>query len=55
VLKHPVERRVDFVLGNFPRDQRTLSQVRRKQGLPDAAYRSGTQHRGDSRHDDVDS
>jgi hypothetical protein len=54
VLKHPIEGGVDFVLGNFPRHQGALRQVRRKQSLPDTPYRSGVQHRGNPRHDNID-
>jgi hypothetical protein len=53
-LEHPVERGVDLLFGNFPRDQGAFSQVGRKQSLPDAPDRPRAQHRGDARHHNLD-
>ena len=53
-LEHPVERGVDLFFRNLPCHQRALSQVGRKQSLPDAPDRSRAQHRGDARHHNVD-
>jgi len=54
VLKHPVERVINFFFWNFPGYKRALSQICRKQSLPDAPDRSCTQHRGDARHHILD-
>src|SRR6266567_4021340 len=53
-LEHPVERGVDLLFWNLPSHQGALSQVGRKQSLPDAPDRSRAQHRGDARHHNVD-
>src|SRR5215475_14459827 len=52
--KHPVERGVDLIFGNFPSDQGALGQISRKQSLPNAPDRSRAQHRGDARHHNLD-
>ena len=53
-LKHPIERGVDFMLRNLPRHQCAFSQIRCEQSLTDAPDCSGAQHRGNSRHNDID-
>ena len=53
-LKHPIERAVDFVFGNFPGDQGAIGQVSREQRLPNTANRSGAEHRSDPRHDNIE-
>ena len=55
LAKHPVEGGVDLVLGNFPRHQSTLGQVRCKQGLSYAPDRARPQHGGNPRHHHIDS
>src|SRR6266481_1887146 len=53
-LEHPIKRRVDLLFWNLPSHQGALSQVGRKQSLPDAPDRSRAQHRGGARHHNLD-
>ena len=53
-LEHPVEGSIDFIFGNFPRYERPLSKVCRKQSLPDSPDRSRAQHGGNASHHILD-
>src|SRR6266480_5598391 len=53
-LEHPVERGVDLLFWNLPSHQGALSQVGRKQSLPDAPDRPRAQHGSDARHHNLD-
>ena len=53
-LKHPVERAVDLVFGNFPGHECAIGKIGREQRLPDSANRPRAQHRSDPRHDKID-
>src|SRR5213596_1283940 len=53
-LEHPVERGVDLLLWNLPSHQGALSQVGRKQSLPDASDRPRAQHGSDARYHNLD-
>ena len=53
-LEHPLESSVDLIHRNFPRHQRTVSEIRREQSLPDTPDRSRAQHGGYARDHGID-
>src|SRR5207249_4979114 len=51
LLKHEVERRVDFFRWKLPGHQRAFSEVRGHERLPNATDRARAEHRPDALHD----
>ena len=54
LAEHVLERGVEPFRRDLPRDERALREAGGEQRLPDAADRSGAQHRRDAFDDDVD-